>query len=91
MSRRIVPLALIALLLVLLAQLLLGRGSLSSVTQMRNQLQTQKQKNEQAQLANQRLMSEVQDLKVGLEMVEERARLELGMVKTNEIYVHIAK
>lgn len=91
MSRRIVPLALIALLLVLLAQLLLGRGSLSSVTQMRNQLQTQKQKNEQAQLANQRLMSEVQDLKVGLEMVEERARLELGMVKNNEIYVHIAK
>ncbi|MFZ2736767.1 MAG: septum formation initiator family protein [Burkholderiaceae bacterium] len=91
MSRHIVPLALIALLLVLLAQLLLGRGSLSSVTQMRNQLQIQKQKNEQAQLANQRLMSEVQDLKVGLEMVEERARLELGMVKTNEIYVHIAK
>ncbi len=91
MSRRIVPLALIALLVVLLAQLMLGRGSLSSVTQMRDQLQVQKQKNDQSQLANQRLMSEVQDLKEGLEMVEERARLELGMVKNNEIYVHIAK
>ena len=91
MSRRIVPLALIALLVVLLAQLMLGRGSLSSVTQMRDQLQVQKQKNDQSQLANQRLISEVQDLKEGLEMVEERARLELGMVKNNEIYVHIAK
>ena len=29
--------------------------------------------------------------KEGLEMVEEKARLELGMVKPNEIYVQIAK
>jgi cell division protein FtsB len=33
----------------------------------------------------------VRDLKEGQEMIEERARAELGMVKPNEIYVQIAK
>jgi cell division protein FtsB len=33
----------------------------------------------------------VRDLKEGLEMVEEKARSELGMVKPNEIFVQIAK
>jgi cell division protein FtsB len=33
----------------------------------------------------------VRDLKEGLDMVEEKARLELGMVKANEIYVQIAR
>jgi cell division protein FtsB len=30
-------------------------------------------------------------LKQGLNMVEERARNELGMVKTNEVFVQVAK
>ena len=54
------------------------------------QLDQQLKKNAQAQLANDRLAAEVRDLKEGLEMVEEKARLELGMVKVNEIYVHIS-
>jgi cell division protein FtsB len=33
----------------------------------------------------------VRDLKEGLEMVEEKARSELGMVKPNEVYVNISK
>jgi cell division protein FtsB len=33
----------------------------------------------------------VRDLKEGLDMVEEKARAELGMVKPNEIFVQIAK
>jgi cell division protein FtsB len=33
----------------------------------------------------------VRDLQEGLEMVEEKARMELGMVKPNEIFVQIAK
>jgi cell division protein FtsB len=55
------------------------------------QLKTQKQQNEQAKLANEQLSAEVRDLKEGLDMVEEKARLELDMVKPNEIYVQIAK
>jgi cell division protein FtsB len=68
-----------------------GRGSLASVAHLRTQLSEQNQLNNQAQLANNQLAAEVRDLKEGLEMVEEKARTELGMVKTNEIYVQIAR
>jgi cell division protein FtsB len=44
-----------------------------------------------AQRANEQLVSELRDLREGLEMVEEQARKEIGMVKPNEIFVQIAK
>jgi len=44
-----------------------------------------------ARRQNELLSAEVSDLKEGLNMVEERARHELGMVKPNEIFVQIAK
>ena len=91
MGTRVVPAILITLLVVLHAQLWFGRGSVPSVARMTAELEAQKQKNAQAQLANDRLAAEVRDLKEGLEMVEEKARLELGMVKPNEIFVQYAK
>ena len=91
METRIVPAALIALLVILHAQLWFGRGSVPAVGKMTQQLDAQLRQNVQARLANDRLEAEVRDLKEGLEMVEERARMELGMVRPNEIYVHIAK
>ncbi len=91
MGTRLVPAILITLLVVLHAQLWFGRGSVPNVNRMVLELEAQKQKNAQAQLVNDRLVADVQDLREGLEMVEEKARLELGMVKPNEIYVQIAK
>jgi len=91
MGRRFLPLVLIALLAVLHAQLWQGRGSLSNVKLLQAKLDTQKAKNVQAQLVNDQLAAEVRDLQEGLEMVEEKARGELGMVKPNEIYVQITK
>ena len=35
------------------------------------------------------LAAEVQDLKQGLEAIEERARSELGMIKQNEIFFQV--
>ncbi len=91
MGTRFVPAILITLLVVLHAQLWFGRGSVPNVNRMAGELEAQKQKNAQAQLVNDRLLADVQDLREGLEMVEEKARLELGMVKPNEIYVQITK
>lgn len=91
MGNRIVPAALIGLLIIVHAQLWFGRGSVPAVAQLAEQLAAQNQQNQQALLANNRLAAEVRDLKEGLEMIEEKARLELGMVKLNEIYVQIAK
>ena len=90
MATRIVPLALIALLVILHAQLWFGRGSVGCVASMTQHLDAQIRKNVLGQRANDRLAAEVRDLKEGLEMVEEKARLELGMVKSNEIYVHVS-
>ena len=91
MGARIVPTALLALLVILHAQLWFGRGSVSNVSKLADQLQTQKRDNTAANIANDRLLAEINDLKEGLEIVEEKARSELGMVKANEIYVQIVK
>ncbi len=89
MRSRVVPIVLVFLLAMLQWQLWTGRGSVRDVAQLRDKLAMQKEANARAQLANERLTSEVNDLKDGLEMVEERARSELGMVKPNEIFVQI--
>ncbi|MDD2844528.1 MAG: septum formation initiator family protein [Rhodoferax sp.] len=91
MGSRSVMLALIALLVILHAQLWMGRGSIPNVAQLQAQLKAQAQLNQQAVQANLQLAAEVRDLKEGLEMVEEKARMELGMIKVNEIYVLIAR
>ena len=49
-----------------------------------------RQANTAARQRNDRLQAEVSDLKEGLEMVEEKARAELGMIKPDEIYVQVA-
>ncbi|MCM2294961.1 septum formation initiator family protein [Rhodoferax sp.] len=91
MGSRSVMLSLIALLVILHGQLWWGRGSIPNVTQLQTQLKAQAELNQQAAQTNQQLAAEVRDLKEGLEMVEEKARMELGMIKVNEIYVLIAR
>jgi cell division protein FtsB len=91
MSSRFVPAVLIGLLVVLHAQLWFGRGSLPDVSRLQAKLATQKAANSRAQIANDRLAAEVRDLQEGMEMVEEKARLELGMVKPNEVLVQVAR
>jgi cell division protein FtsB len=91
MGNRLVPIVLITLLVIVNAQLWFGRGSLPNVAKLESDLQAQKAANEEARRTNEQLSAEVNDLKEGLNMVEERARQELGMVKANEIFVQIAK
>ena len=87
MSSRAVAALLIGLVAVVQAQLWLGRGSVGEVAQLRQKLDEQKAHNAVAQQANEQLAAEVRDLQEGLEIVEEKARAELGMVKPNEVYV----
>jgi cell division protein FtsB len=89
--RRPVPLILLSLLLVLQLQLWFGRGSVPDVWRLRQQYDDQLQSNTRAQSDIERLRAELRDLRDGLEMVEERARSEIGMVKANEIFVQLAK
>ena len=42
-----------------------------------------------AQLRNQELRAEVEDLRQGLQAIEERARSELGLIKENEEFYQV--
>ena len=90
MVSRLVPGFLIALLVIVQAQLWFGRGSLPQVNEMRKELAQLEVDNRNAQQRNSQIANEVRDLQEGLEMVEELARQDLGMVKPNEIFVQIA-
>ena len=89
-GNRLIPAILVALLVLFHAQLWIGRGSIPSVREMQQRLDEQLIKNAQAQVGNDQLAAEVKDLKEGLQIVEEKARGELGMVKPNEIFVQIS-
>ena len=91
MGNRLVPIVMFALLAIVQAQLWFGQGSLSHVRELQQELEQQKQLNEASRRQVEQLSAEVNDLKEGLNMVEDQARGELGMVKANEIFVQIAK
>lgn len=91
MRNRIIPLALIALLVIVHGQLWYGRGSLPNVSALAQELDAKKARNERERQGNERLEAEVRDLQEGMDIVEEKARFELGMVRPNEILVQIAK
>ena len=86
---RWMPLVLATLLLVVQADLWFGKGNLPYVMSLKRQLAEQEAANEAARERNARVAAEVADLREGLEMVEEKARRELGMVRANEIFVQV--
>jgi cell division protein FtsB len=73
------------------AELLFGKGGVAYVSALQKQLAAQQRLIGQAQQRNSRLVAEVADLKNGEEIVEEKARLELGMVKPREILVQFTQ
>lgn len=91
MGARSVAALLLLLLTVLHGQLWLGRGSLPQVSRMRSELSSQELANAALEAANARAAAEVKDLKEGLDMVEEKARQDLGLVKPNEVFVQISR
>jgi cell division protein FtsB len=86
---RIATFILLALLAVVHAELWFGKGGVPRVMALRAQVNTQQKANDEAKARNDQLAAEVRDLQEGLEMVEEKARTELGMVKPDEIYVQL--
>ena len=87
---RWITLGLVALLALVQAELWFGRGGVTRMVELQRKLDAQRSTNEQAKRRNEQLSAEVSDLKEGLEMVEEKARFELGMIKPDEIYVQLS-
>lgn len=83
-------LSLLTLLLLLLQyRLWVGDGGVPSVMQLQRDVQQQQQVKQQLQERNAALEAEVEDLKQGLDAIEERARSELGMVRKDEQFYQI--
>ena len=88
---RIISVILAAFLLTIQAQLWLGKGGLPRGVQLRGELGAAQAANDQARARNAQLEAELRDLREGLEMVEEKARYELGMIKPDEIYIQVRR
>ncbi len=80
---------LIVLLLGLQYPLWLGQGSWPQVWSIRQQLVQQQAVNQSLAERNAAMGAEVSDLKQGLGAIEERARMELGMVHKTELFFQI--
>ncbi|HVW64022.1 MAG TPA: cell division protein FtsB [Nitrosospira sp.] len=86
---KVLSLVLVAFIALLQYPLWLGKGSWLKVREVDQQIQAQHESNQKLQIRNAALDAEVRDLKQGYEAIEERARSELGMIRKDEIFVHI--
>jgi len=77
------------LLLVLQYNLWIGDGSIANVMSLQRAIEAQKQENERLRERNLALDAEVKDLKTASDAIEERARLELGMIREGETFYRV--
>lgn len=89
--RSVKPLLIAVALLVILLQypLWFGNGGLLALSGLKREIAAQQDENRELAQRNQALAAEVIDLKQGLEAIEERARIELGMVKGEETFYQV--
>lgn len=79
--------------MIILAQypLWFGKGGWLGVIEMHKQIEALQKTNQKLQNRNMVLEAEVDDLKDGLDAIEELARSELGMIRKNERFFHIVE
>lgn len=91
MTRRRLLLLLLVILVGLQFRLWTGTGSWEQITSLRRDIVQQKKVNENLNLRNERLYSEVRSLKNDLDSIEERARNDMGLIKSNETFYLIVE
>jgi cell division protein FtsB len=67
----------------------LGKGGWLQVRETDRQLALQREANAKLKARNAALDADVRDLKTGSEAIEERARSELGMMKSDEVFFQL--
>ncbi len=82
-------LVLAGLLLGLQYPLWIGKGSWTKVWELERVLAQSKESNAKLKARNDALDAEVRDLKEGMDAIEERARLELGMIRKDEVFYQV--
>ncbi|ELT7570872.1 cell division protein FtsB [Vibrio cholerae] len=86
---RVFALTLSLLLVWLLYILMWGKNGVMDFRAVQAEIEVQQQVNANLHLRNQEMFAEIDDLRQGLDAIEERARNELGMVKDGETFYRI--
>ncbi len=86
---RIFAAALTLALVVLQYQLWFSHQGMREITRLDDEIAAQTAANQTQADRNRQLAAEVQDLKVGMGALEERARSELGMIGSNETFYEV--
>lgn len=88
---RIVFFSLIALIIASQYPLWFGNGGVFAVLRLKHEIVAQREENGSLRERNQALAADVIDLKQGLAAIEERARIELGMIKQGETFYQVVE
>jgi cell division protein FtsB len=86
---RVFTAILLTLLLLLQYRLWFGKNSVPDYLLLKERLIHQQDANDKLKQRNKLLFADTDDLKLGLEAIEERARNELGMIKENETFFRL--
>ncbi len=89
MKNKWILLLLIILLAGLQFRLWMGKNSVSEYKEMKTQIETLEKQNKNLRQRNQLLLADINDLQLGIESMEERARNELGLIKEGETFYRI--
>lgn len=85
----------IALFILVLAglqyRLWVSEGSLADVARLESEISEQQAENDRLRERNRIIAVEVDNLKNGLDSIEERARKDIGMIKPNETFFMVVK
>ena len=86
---RVIIIVLIVFLALLQHRLWFGKNSVPDYIALENDVDRQRADNDKLIQRNKVLYADTDDLKSGVEGIEERARNELGMIKDNETFYRI--
>lgn len=86
---RVLLVILLLVLILLQMKMWFGEGGFRDVRRLEQRVEEQARENETLAQRNRELQAEVEDLRQGLEAVEERARSELGLIKENEEFYQV--
>ena len=86
---RALSIILAALIVALQYPLWIGKGSWLRVLELDQGLEQQRVATARLKARNEAADAEVRDLKQGYDAIEERARMELGMIKRDEVFYQV--
>lgn len=88
---KIIAFVLLALVLWLQYKVWLQDGGIPEVIELKQEVKAEKKQVKSLKERNASLDAEVNDLKKGLDAIEERARSEMGMIKDGEVYYQVIR